>query len=1555
MIITLMACRESEGPAVVCVGAPENAIMPGQVELDVSGSTPFDKFELKGFQMTVIDPTGEKSLVFSEDGKFNFDFTLEGTYQVTIVGVDTSEVASKTPYKLEVVVMNPFKGIAFNSNLKPKYPTDKSIEFSLDMISGIEDKEALIAGIEWSVREVAVGGNENSLNTNESGTGKNWTMRGKIKNIVTEPGLETSPDYFVDATLFDQYGNSYTITQSFYISDPDKPIINLDLYRHENGLSTSARAQVTGLGAVSQLPIYEKERIYINYSRSLPVDPESEMGGITMDSISVQLFKLTGVDADDQASWSTVSEILTLREASIATNPEVWFDLATAGKYKIVTTARNSAHTQTSPKESQENTEIIVSENAIFLSNAVLPNKVYEGDTVLIQVDAKSASLLYGDIVKFYIDFETVSGTQKTTIIEKEDFTYTEGKVTFPFVTEVAKDVKADLTYSLAIRGVNEIPNESEALNIDLVVLDNSPRAIINVHANTVFFDTPLSFDFSGSGSEQEKYKESDNYDLSVRIKESGTELDPSRLTQVDGVYSFIPQEADGTKVNHKIVYTIELKVSNSLSGISDIATAEVAGSDAMLLPSFLVERKEGNPDFYEGWMVILDATASRDVDKNMIADGSYLWSLEIDGVPVADEDISNYITKNSERGVGFFNLSLKNTGNWKVALKVKAGDEISTEIASRYITVLDNTPYNVTIIEDSVEIIEGEGSPVTKRAKYNFSVNAESPDGIASDFQYYWFVNKSIDYDLLPAAAPTFTGEFASNAKIVISVLAVKGTEEVVVTDKNSAVGRLVFNAANLEAPRIIEKPIMLDYYTNTGTTTVSWNPSSASVVDEVTEYRVQYNSESENGWQTIKVLDDFTGEVETRADIVNAEGDYTLFVQEKKKGFWSMSGVATIIRDETKPSAPEYVNFPSNALTNDPVISFWEWTEASDDHGILGYEYSVVDSADDSISLLDKVYVEKPSLRKPDDFAEFIAAEEEKNLILRVRSKDYAGNFSGYSNKELKIDRVRPAAPRVAGDGVPYYNKADLDASKAFSWSWEAVTTEDHGKYSLELLVAGALVDGYPVETMDSTFVYDMLTAADGIYELRVFAIDQAGNKSTVPLIMTTIRDVVIPAPPELVTMVPSGAKLKNLSATGTSRSDLVDNRAPTLEYSADLTLIKAYRSKVSGVSDWEETKIEDVQNIIYPAFTADEAQNWEVQVQDFAGNWSHSTAIKIIVDTQAPKITFPDIVTRVFPADGKDVNNIADYIHIESSVVYTDNGLAGVDTASKKIELVATSINGTENKIYENGIKYTIADNIGNTIEVFRDFEVMTKPIMFVWDNAGFEKNTTGNDIGGGAMPGTAATAGWFMEDFYYGTNGTQWSQGWSYYNRGPVTGFTTYKLNTPKDDTQHFLVGGVNDSKKSGNFSFKLRQYQIVYEGAIGKEGRVTGGHGKLVYGYGKVGSINVNRDCWLFKDVTYKIKFWAKLNLGMNGDTQEYQARFEERNAIKNGTVQGSSTKWNVTKNENWVLREWEFTPTKDFNGRFVLEFIGPGKQSNFHGAGFWVDDFSIEVMPNSIK
>jgi hypothetical protein len=186
----------------------------------------------------------------------------------------------------------------------------------------------------------------------------------------------------------------------------------------------------------------------------------------------------------------------------------------------------------------------------------------------------------------------------------------------------------------------------------------------------------------------------------------------------------------------------------------------------------------------------------------------------------------------------------------------------------------------------------------------------------------------------------------------------------------------------------------------------------------------------------------------------------------------------------DKTPPTVPNLVS-PSNgtALNTSSVTLIWNRSQ-DNLSGVDQYE----------IQLASNPSFTNPTTYLTSDTTYSISILNEGTYYWRVRAKDYAGNYSGWSSsRSLTLDRTAPTVPNLVS---PSNGAVFNTSSVTLIWNRSQDSLSGVGQYEIQLSNNSSFTNPTTYSTSDTT--YSISNLNDTTYYWRVRAKDNAGNYS-------------------------------------------------------------------------------------------------------------------------------------------------------------------------------------------------------------------------------------------------------------------------------------------------------------------------------------------------------------------------------------------------------------------------------------------------------------------------
>ena len=343
--------------------------------------------------------------------------------------------------------------------------------------------------------------------------------------------------------------------------------------------------------------------------------------------------------------------------------------------------------------------------------------------------------------------------------------------------------------------------------------------------------------------------------------------------------------------------------------------------------------------------------------------------------------------------------------------------------------------------------------------------------------------------------------------------------------------------------------------------------------------------------------------------------------------------SATITVTVDNTVPSLSVNVANPVNAATADPTP--WSRRPGTRGSGIANVSFEQCTVANDDPAPPTRGRRSASTRLRPTSVSWPIPADGTR--LLRVRATDNAGR----QTTELvliTVDRTRPTGARDrSGRGsepARRSRRASATASDTAPGSVNTVT------FQRSPAGAGAWTD----VSIDSAPPYnatlDTTALADGLYDLRVFTTDSAGNAEATPATMQVRVDNTLPT--GTVTAPANAAAIRGTVALTSNSADAGGSGVDTVQF----------QRSPAGAGTWTNQRGE----LEHDRAVADGQYDLRVMTTDNAGNAFTSAAITVRVDNTNPtgSVTAPAAAA-----------NLRDTVTLTSNS--TDAGGSGVAPSS------------------------------------------------------------------------------------------------------------------------------------------------------------------------------------------------------------------------------------------------------------------------------------------------
>jgi hypothetical protein len=342
----------------------------------------------------------------------------------------------------------------------------------------------------------------------------------------------------------------------------------------------------------------------------------------------------------------------------------------------------------------------------------------------------------------------------------------------------------------------------------------------------------------------------------------------------------------------------------------------------------------------------------------------------------------------------------------------------------------------------------------------------------------------------------------------------------------------------------------------------------------------------------------------------LYDADGLRTVFLEIKDEAGNTMIYSDTIIlnksvlQDSTPPTPP--VVLDDGAYTNSQDTLYFDWYNSSDrENGLLfvplTYSYRLYNGTDYIYELNGTVETEATITG--------LNLTEGANYTLEVKSKNFVGlESSTASSNGIIVDLTAPSETNVTSSASGSWQDID-SVSFNFSAS-DSLSGLDSYSYSFDV-DASTQPDNIPERKSSETF-YNL---GDGVYYLKVKAIDRAGNSGPVAS-ETVLIDNTAPTIPQIYE--------RELSYAQGVNEDLTYRWIE----STDLSGITNYQIQIASDSEFENLVRDVLVNIT--SYKYDDAPTSgkyyaRVRAQNGVGRWSaYSDVLKGEIDLVPPTVT-------------------------------------------------------------------------------------------------------------------------------------------------------------------------------------------------------------------------------------------------------------------------------------------------------------------------------------------
>ncbi len=443
----------------------------------------------------------------------------------------------------------------------------------------------------------------------------------------------------------------------------------------------------------------------------------------------------------------------------------------------------------------------------------------------------------------------------------------------------------------------------------------------------------------------------------------------------------------------------------------------------------------------------------------------------------------------------------------------------------------------------------------------------------------------------------------------------------------------------------------------------TVSLTSSSADAGSGVATVTFQSSPAGTNTW---------TNQAASWNTTVELDGDYDLrVVTTDNAGNAFTSATITVTVDNTVPTLSVSVANPVNAATADPTPLTATATDAGSGIDGVSFEQCTVPN-DDSCAVDTWTSL---GIDSTPPYAVSWAIPADGTRLLRVRATDNAGRQTTQLVLTT-VDRTRPtgsvtvpaaganlrgsavALTAVASDTAPgTVNTVTFQRSPAGAGTWTDISTDSSPPY-------GA--------TLDTTGL------TDGLYDLRVFTTDAAGNAEATPATVQVRVDNTLPT--GTVTFPADAAAIRGTVALTSNSADAGGSGVDTVQFERSPAGAGTWTAQPAG---WDTTALADGQ------------YDLRVVTTDNAGNTFTSAAITVRVDNTNPT----GAVTA--PAAGA---NLRDTVPLTSDSADTGSGVDTVQFQRSPVgagtwtnQAASWNTNGVGDGQYD--LRVVTTDNAGN----------------------------------------------------------------------------------------------------------------------------------------------------------------------------------------------------------------------------------------------------------------
>ena len=325
----------------------------------------------------------------------------------------------------------------------------------------------------------------------------------------------------------------------------------------------------------------------------------------------------------------------------------------------------------------------------------------------------------------------------------------------------------------------------------------------------------------------------------------------------------------------------------------------------------------------------------------------------------------------------------------------------------------------------------------------------------------------------------------------------------------------------------------------------TWNWEIISDAVLYEVTLNNILIGTQTSTSFVSPSELQEGNNEIKVRA--------------KDAVGNWSSYGSHIVLVDTLSPETP-IVNSQTPTKNNTPT---WTWI-------------SVADAVSYEVSLNDEILFSNYTLTS---FTSDVL--DDGTHEIKVRAKDFVGNYSNYGIHSVVIDTTAP--------NIPQPNTSSPTNDDTPTWTWSAIS---------EAIEYEILIDnGFKLNQTNTSYT-SIESLNDGTHEIKVRAKDSVGNQSdygiNVVLIDTTSPNIPNP----------------------TTNSPTSDN-TPTWTWIDNIDAVE-YEILVNNVF-----KTLTSENSFTSSSLSDGNHEIKVRAKDAVGNWSNYGSHIVVMDTTAPNI--------------------------------------------------------------------------------------------------------------------------------------------------------------------------------------------------------------------------------------------------------------------------------------------------------------------------------------------